>query len=84
MGRWKHYYGYQVAERCGRTVLRVWKWSDRDGITWDVLQAIKNDVLGPDVRCVEFYPPAHELVYHVNNRWLWVLHEGELNFGLHR
>ncbi len=45
----------------------------RDGITWDELQRIKNETLGPDVWCVEVYPPESELVNVSNMRHLWPL-----------
>lgn len=47
----------------------------RDGITWDELQRVKNECLGPDVWCVECYPPASEVVDVNNMRHLWVLDE---------
>lgn len=47
----------------------------RDGITWDELQRIKNETLGPDVWCVEVYPPESELVNVSNMRHLWPLEE---------
>lgn len=45
----------------------------RDGITWDELQRVKNETLGPDVWCVEVYPPESELVDVANMRHLWPL-----------
>lgn len=45
----------------------------RDGITWDELQRIKNETIGPDVWCVEVYPAQGKLVDVANMRHLWVL-----------
>jgi hypothetical protein len=43
------------------------------GTTWDELQAVKNIAFGPDVTCIEVYPPQHEVVNEMNIRHLWVL-----------
>lgn len=45
----------------------------RDGITWDELQRIKNETLGPDVWCVEVYPAQDSVVDVANMRHLWPL-----------
>lgn len=89
--RWRHTYdcaiGYtgwpgrpdvQIAH------LRVWKKSGKDGIAWDVLQQIKNDLLGRDAVAIEIYPAATELVYECNVRHLWAVPEGSLIPTLHR
>lgn len=47
----------------------------KDGITWDELQRVKNECLGPEVWCVECYPAESELVNVSNMRHLWVLDE---------
>lgn len=47
----------------------------RDGITWDELQRIKNECLGPDVWCVEVYPAEDDVMDVANMRHLWVLDE---------
>ena len=47
----------------------------RDGITWDELQRIKNETLGPDVWCVEVYPAQDDVVDVSNMRHLWPLEE---------
>lgn len=47
----------------------------RDGITWDELQRVKNECLGPETWCVEVYPAESELVNVSNMRHLWVLNE---------
>lgn len=61
-------------------VLAPWGWSRHlkvqhtdggDGITWDELQRIKDDTLGPDATAVEFYPAANSVVNELNMRHLW-------------
>ncbi len=46
-------------------------------ITWDQLQAIKNEVWGRDARAIEVYPAAGDLVNAGNFRHLWRLGEGD-------
>ncbi len=36
--------------------LRVKRHDGRQGISWDVLQSIKNELLGSDALTIEFYP----------------------------
>lgn len=64
--------------------LRVWREDGRDGITWDELQRLKDEHLGPDVLAVELYPPACRLVDEVNMRHLWEVPEHILPIGLRR
>lgn len=52
--------------------LAVWRSDGKDGITWDQLQAVKNEVLGMDTVAVEIYPADCDLVNDVNRRHLWV------------
>lgn len=47
----------------------------RDGITWDDLQRIKNECLGPETWCIESYPSESALVNVSNQRHLFVLNE---------
>lgn len=47
------------------------KW--RDGITWEELQAIKNEAGYADVDAVEIFPRAADVVNVSNMRHLWVL-----------
>ena len=51
--------------------LAVKRVDGKDGIAWDVLQALKNEALGPDACAVEFYPPADNVVNDTNLRHLW-------------
>ena len=44
----------------------------RDGITWDELQRVKNECLGPDVWCVENYPSEEKLMNVCNQRHLFI------------
>lgn len=47
------------------------KWED--GITWDELQRIKNEVGFEKFAAVEIYPPVDQVVNVANMRHLWVL-----------
>lgn len=69
---WRQTYSAQVGETSTRfgfvSHLRVRRLDSGDGIGWDVLQRIKNDVLGSDVLAVEFYPPERQVVNDLNVR----------------
>ena len=76
MSDWWNDHSAQVLETYttdGRRIrhLKVWRDDGKDGIPWDVLQAVKNDLLGKNVAAVEVYPPEYELVNDVNMRHLW-------------
>lgn len=45
--------------------------SDRGDIGWDVLQTIKDEMLGEDVYAVEVYPAATDIVADEYRRHLW-------------
>ncbi len=45
--------------------------------SWDVLQAIKNDIAGQEAYAVEVFPEVDRTVYEENMRHLWVFPEGE-------
>jgi hypothetical protein len=77
--RWTHPETKQTFRR-----LVVEKRSGKDKIPWDVLQEIKNDLLGHEVVCVEVYPAEPNLVNEYNLRHLWEVPEDFLPFGLHR
>lgn len=47
----------------------------KDGITWEELQSIKNDVGYGDRHAVEIFPSKDDLVNVANMRHLWVLKE---------
>lgn len=56
--------------------LKVWRYDGKDGITWDRLQEVKNECLGPDVLAIEVYPRQDELVNSTPMRHLWEVPEG--------
>ena len=64
--------------------LKVKRRNGGEGIGWDVLQTIKNELLGPDALAIEFYPPAHDVVDDTNMRHLWEVPADLLPFGLHQ
>lgn len=76
---WRDKYEYRVGVSLapwGRTDhLRVWRRDHKDGIPWDDLQAIKNEVFGPEATAVEIYPPQAEVIDEVNMRHLWLVPE---------
>lgn len=63
--------------------LKVWRRDGGEGISWDVLQRIKNDGLGDEVLAVELYPPHDLVVNEVPMRHLWSVPEDLLGIGLH-
>jgi len=51
---------------------------EHDGtITWDELQALKNEHFGPDAVAIEVYPPHSQVVNSLPMRHLWKLGSGE-------
>jgi hypothetical protein len=56
--------------------LKVWRYNGKDKITWDQLQAVKNECLGPDVVAIEIYPRQDDLVNSTNMRHLWEIPDG--------
>jgi hypothetical protein len=64
--------------------LRVWRIDGGDKITWDELQAVKNEAIEPESTCIEVYPPESELVNDVNLRHLWVVPDGTFIPNLQR
>jgi hypothetical protein len=82
MNDWRRYYAAEIGvtywpAREGVPIrhLRVWKLSKRDGIPWEVLQRIKDELFGPDIIAIEVYPPAREVINVVNMRHLWEVPE---------
>ncbi len=53
--------------------LRVWRRDGHDGITWDELQAVKNETLGLHVAAIEVFPIEDQVVNERNMRHLFVL-----------
>lgn len=60
-----------MATPWGTRHLVVWRADGGDGVTWDQLQAAKNEALGPEVVAIEIYPAAEDEVNEVNRRHLW-------------
>lgn len=75
---WRKTYWHSVTQHGDLVWLRVQRWDGQDGISWDALQQIKNDVLGEDVLAVEIYPPQDDVVNRTNMRHLWAA--GRLDF----
>jgi len=46
---------------------------EKENLTWDELQAIKNEVVGEDAQAIEIYPAASDVVFEVPMRHLWVV-----------
>jgi len=55
------------------THIKVRRRDGQDGIPWDDLQEIKNEVAGEEAVAIEIYPAAQDLVYEENIRHLWVV-----------
>lgn len=45
---------------------------------WRELQKIKNEVFGPEVVAIEYYPRESDLINSHNIYWLWIFPEGIL------
>ena len=50
--------------------MKVQRADGKPGISWDELQRLKDEYMGPDVLAVELYPPAHRDVLEPNMRHL--------------
>ncbi len=55
--------------------LKIKRFDSKDGITWDELQAIKDERF-PNHTAVEIYPPHDEIVNEANIRHLWIVPNG--------
>ena len=53
--------------------LKVRRRDGGDGIPWDTLQAIKNEMLGEDTVAVEVFPSEEDVVNEENIRHLWTV-----------
>lgn len=53
--------------------LQVWKKDGTDGITWDELQVMKNQIFGDEAIAIEIFPAESELVNFRNVRHLWLV-----------
>ena len=56
--------------------IKVMRHDGLDGITWDELQAIKDELGFDEQAAIEVYPPRNEIVYECNMRHLWILPPG--------
>ena len=63
--------------------LKIRRRDSQDGISWDTLQAIKNDMLGEDTVAVEIFPSEYDVVNEANIRHLWEI-PGEMLPNLKR
>ncbi len=62
----------EVLDTLGGRHLKIRRRDRQDvRLTWDDLQAIKNEYLGEEVCAVEVFPPASELVDELPIRHLW-------------
>lgn len=43
---------------------------------WREMQAIKNEVFGPEIVAIEYYPAESELLNTRNIYWMWIFPEG--------
>ena len=62
--------------------MKIQRIDGQAGITWDAMQQLKDEYLGPDVLAVELYPPAQCVVNDVNMRHLWEIPADVLPVGL--
>lgn len=80
MMAWWHTYDAQIIGRH----MRIRR---RDGkpisTTWDVIQQIKNDVVGPEFTCIEVFPAEPNVVNEANVRHLFVVPDNFLPSGIH-
>jgi len=62
--------------------LSVWRRDGKEGISWDTLQEIKNDLLGPEIEAVEVYPAQVRVVNEAAMRHLWEWPAGMRPLGI--
>ena len=43
---------------------------------WREMQAIKNEIFGPETMAIEYFPPESELIDYANIYWLWIFPDG--------
>lgn len=56
--------------------LKVQRRDGKSGISWDELQAVKNEALGPDVVAIEVYPKDEDVADELAMRHLWEMPDG--------
>lgn len=54
------------------THIKVWRGDKQSGISWDELQAVKNEAIGEEYTAIEVFPSEHRVINEVNVRHLWV------------
>lgn len=67
---WGERHGYEV--HVDNAIGHLWVIHDGK-ITWDQLQAIKNEVWGDEARAIEVYPAEGDVVNSLHCRHLWRL-----------
>ena len=67
-------YSTQISWRNGFAVLKVIQ-DPGVSLSWEELQAIKNEQLDPEILCIEIYPPSYRVCNEANIRWLWIVPE---------
>ena len=65
--------GYSLAPWGMTEHLKVRRRDGEDGISWDTLQAIKNEMLGKHTVAVEVFPSEEDRVDEENIRHLWAV-----------
>jgi len=65
--------GAQRLSICRTMIANNGRWED--GMTWDELMSIKNQIGYEDRWAVEIYPPASKVVNVANMRHIWLLKE---------
>lgn len=45
---------------------------------WSEIQRIKNEVFGPEVTAIEYYPAESQLINQHNIYWIWIFPQGVL------
>lgn len=68
----QHLEGWLTPQVWG-THIKVRRRDGKDGIPWDDLQQIKNEIAGEEAVAIEIYPADQDLVYEENIRHLWVV-----------
>jgi len=53
--------------------LKVRRRDGRDGISWNQLQQVKNELLGEEVTAIEIYPAEYDLIDEAPIRHLWAV-----------
>lgn len=49
---------------------------------WAEMQRIKNEIFGPEITAIEYYPAEQNLMNDANIYWLWILPEHKLPLAI--